>query len=90
MAVGDKVGTLETLVVAGGARGTGVGRELLNAARQRLAEWGLHVMTISVIVGNEGAMRFYCREGASDYLHKLIMPVSQLSLPPSRNWLTKV
>jgi hypothetical protein len=33
-------------------------------------------MTISVIAGNEGALRFY-REGASSYLHTLIMPVRQ-------------
>jgi ribosomal protein S18 acetylase RimI-like enzyme len=72
---GDQVGTLETLVVSVSARGTGVGRELLDAARERLAEWGARVMTISVIAGNEGALRFYHREGASDYLHTLIMPV---------------
>ena len=72
---GDQVGILETLVVAGSARGTGAGAELLDAARGRLAEWGLQVMAISVIAGNEGAMRFYRREGASDYLHTLIMPV---------------
>jgi ribosomal protein S18 acetylase RimI-like enzyme len=74
---GNQVGTLETLVVAGSARGTGVGRELLDAARERLAGWGVRVMTISVIAGNEGAVRFYRREGASDYLQTLIMPVSQ-------------
>ncbi len=74
---GDQVGILETLVVAGSARGTGAGRELLDAARERLAEWGAQVMTISVIAGNEGAVRFYRREGASDYLHTLIMPVRQ-------------
>jgi hypothetical protein len=34
-------------------------------------------MTISVIAGNEGAARFYRREGASDYLRTLIMPVRQ-------------
>ena len=72
---GDQVGILETLVVAVSARGTGVGAELLDAARERVAEWGLQVMAISVIAGNEGAMRFYRREGASDYLHTLIMPV---------------
>jgi GNAT superfamily N-acetyltransferase len=75
--VGDQVGILETLVVADSARGTGVGRELLDAARERLAEWGAQVMTISVIAGNEGAVRFYRREGAGDYLHTLIMPVRQ-------------
>jgi ribosomal protein S18 acetylase RimI-like enzyme len=74
---GDQVGTLETLVIGGSARGTGVGRELLDAARERLAEWGAQVMTISVIAGNETAVRFYRREGASDYLHTLIMPVRQ-------------
>jgi ribosomal protein S18 acetylase RimI-like enzyme len=74
---GDQVGTLETLVVAGSARGTGTGRELLEAARERMAEWGAQVMIISVIAGNEGAVRFYRREGASDYLRTLIMPVRQ-------------
>jgi ribosomal protein S18 acetylase RimI-like enzyme len=73
---GDQVGTLETLVVAGSARGTGAGRELLDAARERMAEWGAQVMTISVIAGNERAERFYRREGASDYLHTLILPLS--------------
>jgi GNAT superfamily N-acetyltransferase len=72
---GDQVGILETLVVAGSARGGGAGVKLLGAFRPRLAEWGLQVMTISVIAGNEGAMRFYRREGASDYLQTLIMPV---------------
>jgi ribosomal protein S18 acetylase RimI-like enzyme len=72
---GDHAGILETLVVAGSARGSGVGRGLLDAARERLAEWGAQVMTISVIAGNEGAVRFYRREGASDYLQTLIMPV---------------
>ena len=37
---GDQVGTLETLVVGGSARGSGAARELLDAARERLAEWG--------------------------------------------------
>jgi len=40
----------------------------------RLAEWGAQVMAISVIAGDEGAMRFYQREGASGYLRTLIMP----------------
>jgi ribosomal protein S18 acetylase RimI-like enzyme len=77
---GDQVGVLETLVVSSGARGEHVGQALLNAARERLAGWGVQVMTISVVAGNEGALRFYRREGASDYLHTLILPVSQ---PPN-------
>jgi len=72
---GDQLGVLETLVVSSDARGEHVGQALLNAVRERLADWGIQVMTISVIAGNEGALRFYRREGASDYLHTLIMPV---------------
>jgi GNAT superfamily N-acetyltransferase len=74
---GDRIGVPETLVVADSARGTGVGRVLLDAARERLDEWGARTMTISVIAGNEGALRFYRREGASDYEQTLIMPVRQ-------------
>ncbi len=72
---GDRVGVLETLVVSTSARGGGVGQALMEAARRRLADWGIQVMTISVIAGNEGALRFYRREGARDYLHTLILPV---------------
>ena len=78
---GDQVGILETLVVSSGARGAHVGQALLDAARQRLADWGIQVMTISVITGNEGALRFYHRAGASDYQHALIMPVKQPPQP---------
>jgi hypothetical protein len=53
-----------------------VDRALLDAARTQLATWGIQVMTISVVAGNEGALRFYHREGASNYLHTLIMPVT--------------
>jgi ribosomal protein S18 acetylase RimI-like enzyme len=78
---GDQVGVLETLVISSDARGKHAGQALLNAARQRLAGWGIQVMTISVIAGNDGALRFYRREGASDYLRTLIMPVTQPPVP---------
>jgi ribosomal protein S18 acetylase RimI-like enzyme len=65
---GDQVGTLETLVVSGSARGSGAGRELLDAARERIAEWGARVMTISVIAGNERAERFYRRRSSQRLL----------------------
>jgi GNAT superfamily N-acetyltransferase len=53
----------------------GVGHGLLEAARNRLADWAIQVMTVSVVAGNEGALRFYRREGAADYLQTLIVPV---------------
>jgi ribosomal protein S18 acetylase RimI-like enzyme len=73
---GDQVGVLETLVVDDEARGAGVGQALVRAVRERLAEWGVQVMKISVIAGNDGALRFYQREGAVDFAKTLVMPVS--------------
>ena len=73
---GDQIGVLETLVVGSTARGAHVGQALLDAAHHLLADWDIQVMTISVVAGNEGALRFYRREGATDYLHTLIMPVT--------------
>jgi len=46
-----------------------------NRARKRVSP---HETVSAVIAGNEGALRFYRREGASDYLQTLIMPVAQL------------
>jgi GNAT superfamily N-acetyltransferase len=73
---GDQVGVLETLVVGDQERGAGVGRALLQAARDRLAGLGIGVLKISVIDGNDGAMRFYQREGALGYETTLVMPVA--------------
>ncbi|MFJ9821507.1 GNAT family N-acetyltransferase [Streptomyces sp. NPDC101151] len=74
---GDQVGVLETLVVDDEARGAGVGQALVVAARERLAESGVQVMKISVIAGNDDALRFYRREGAVDFLKTLVMTVSE-------------
>ena len=73
---GDQVGVLETLVVDDEARGAGVGQALVKAVRERLAASGVQVMKISVIAGNDDALRFYQREGAVDFVKTLIMPVS--------------
>jgi GNAT superfamily N-acetyltransferase len=71
----DRLGVLETLVISDDARGAGMGRALLAAAREHLADWGVRVMKISVVAGNEGALRFYRREGAADFLQTLVVPV---------------
>ena len=52
-----------------------MGRALLADARKRLAGWGVRVMKISVVAGNEGALRFYRREGATDFLQTLVVAV---------------
>jgi hypothetical protein len=36
---------------------------------------GVRVMKVSVVAGNEGALRFYRREGATDFLQTLIVAV---------------
>lgn len=72
---GDRVGVLETLVVDDQARGSGVGHALVGAARERLARSGVQVMKISVVAGNDDAVRFYRREGAVDFVETLVMPV---------------
>jgi ribosomal protein S18 acetylase RimI-like enzyme len=74
---GDDVGVLETLVVDDGARGTGVGRALLSAARAHLTSLSITVMKITVIDGNDGASRFYRRDGGVGYCHTLVMPVEE-------------
>jgi ribosomal protein S18 acetylase RimI-like enzyme len=68
---------LETLVVDDEARGAGVGQALVRAVRERLAKSGVQVMKISVIAGNDGALRFYQREGAVGFVKTLVMPVSR-------------
>ena len=76
---GDRVGVLETLVVDQEARGSGVGQALVGAVRGRLAESGVQVVKISVIAGNDAALRFYQREGAVDFVQTLVMPVGPRS-----------
>lgn len=73
---GERVGVLETLVVEAGSRGAGIGQALVCAARGHLAQHGVQVMRISVLVGNDAALRFYEREGATVFLRTLVMPTS--------------
>lgn len=71
---GDRVGILETLVVDEDARGAGIGQALVSAARDHLAGHGVQVMNISVFVGNDAALRFYEREGATAFVQSVVMP----------------
>jgi ribosomal protein S18 acetylase RimI-like enzyme len=74
---GDRMGILQTLVVHDDARGAGVGRALIEAARGHVADQGGAVMQIAVMAGNEGALRFYRREGALDLIQTLVMPTGR-------------
>jgi GNAT superfamily N-acetyltransferase len=63
-------------VIHESARGSGAGSALLGAAREYLAGLGIQIMQISVLAGNDGALRFYYREGAVDFTQTLVMPVA--------------
>lgn len=81
---GDRSGVLETLVVDDEVRGAGVGQALVGAAREHLAGQGIEVMKISVLAGNDDAMRFYRREGAVDFVQTVVMPVAERPVRPEQ------
>ena len=54
-----RVGYIEDLIVTAGARGRGVGRQLMQAARQWAASNGVQTIELHVWQANHGARRFY-------------------------------
>lgn len=73
--LGDGVGDLESLSVARGARGLGIGTELIAHCRDRLAALGTQWWTVSVIAANQGAVDLYEREAFRPFWQTLIAPV---------------
>lgn len=69
---GDRVGELESLSVAPSARGAGVGSGLMEAAFDHFRSQGVRDMTLSVMVGNDDAQRFYERHGQRPYFVAMI------------------
>ena len=61
--VGDRIAEIETLSVLPTERGTGVGRALTDAAIEVARETGVEAVFVGVAHSNEGAIRFYEREG---------------------------
>lgn len=59
----QRVGHIVTIDVAATMRRKGLGRALLFAAEKRLKEAGIERLRLEVAVNNEGAQRFYEREG---------------------------
>lgn len=72
---GLQSGVLETLVVDPSARGAGLGTQLFRMAESHFRDLGVHVLKVSLIAGNEGAIRLYRRLGFIDQLHTLVMPI---------------
>jgi ribosomal protein S18 acetylase RimI-like enzyme len=72
--VGDTVAEIETLSVLESERGSGVGRALIEAASEAAEEGGARTMTVGVAHSNADAIRFYEREGFSDFYVLLMKP----------------
>jgi ribosomal protein S18 acetylase RimI-like enzyme len=68
----DRMAELETLSVADGARGRGVGSALMEAAYAVMRQLGIDEVMLYVLDGNERAMRFYERRGMKPYLHVML------------------
>ena len=67
MATGDTVAHLESLAVLPQARGSGVGSALIDSAFEYFRNRGLTEITLSVMDGNDAALRLYERYGLRRY-----------------------
>jgi ribosomal protein S18 acetylase RimI-like enzyme len=78
LATGERMAELETLSVAEGERGRGVGAALMEAAYGLMRELGVAEMMLYVLDGNESALRFYERYGLKPYLHVMLGRVPEM------------
>lgn len=81
LATADRMAELETLSVAAGERGRGVGRALMDAAYDVMRELGISEVMLYVMDGNEGATRFYERLGMEPYLQVMLGAVPEAAAP---------
>ena len=72
--LGDQTAELETLSVLESERGTGVGKALTEAAYEVARAAGVRTMVVGVAHSNEGAIRFYEREGFEPFYVLLARP----------------
>lgn len=69
---GERIGYVEEIGVVEAARGAGVGRALMDAARKRFAERGYAYFELSTVPGNDDARAFYGRLGLEPAAQLLI------------------
>ncbi|GAA0224315.1 hypothetical protein GCM10009539_06830 [Cryptosporangium japonicum] len=60
---GDRIAHLQSLSIAPGWRGTGLGTALADRVDAELQARGVHDLMLDVVEGNTGAERFYERRG---------------------------
>jgi ribosomal protein S18 acetylase RimI-like enzyme len=73
--IDGRTAEIETLAVLPEHRGRGIGKALLGAARAAGRERGATHATLSVVAGNEDALRFYAREGLRPFVSRLVGPI---------------
>lgn len=73
--MGERVGELESLAVAPGQRGEGIGTLLIDACRELLREEGVAYWGVSVVEVNADATRLYERAGFRPYYRSLMTEI---------------
>ena len=79
---GDSVAELETMAVAPGRRGEGIGTALMHHVHDRLAGQGIGFMSLTVLAGNDEAARFYRRFGMAATHARMLGPVGPGRIRP--------
>jgi ribosomal protein S18 acetylase RimI-like enzyme len=70
--MGEKVGELESLAVAAGVRGQGIGTMLIDAARELMRAEGVAYWGVAVVEANAEATALYERAGFRPYYRNLL------------------
>jgi ribosomal protein S18 acetylase RimI-like enzyme len=68
---GERSAELETLAVLPTSRGQGVGAALMDAVDEEIRRLGVDDLWVSVVAGNDGALRFYERRGLATYMNRM-------------------
>src|SRR5687767_14105992 len=69
------VGELDTIVVTADARGTGIGEALARRTLDAMRERGAQSVKLSVVPGNDDAVRFYERLGLRTSMLEMMAPL---------------
>lgn len=69
---GERIGYVDEIAVVDDARGAGVGRALMDAAREVFAERGYSWFELSTVPGNQAARDFYGKLGLLPSAQKLL------------------
>jgi len=76
-AIGDLIAEVETLSVVPAARERGVGKLLMAAARGEARERGAAALQVALVHANDGARRFYEREGFRAFYLSMLAPLEE-------------